>query len=59
MAASTSHESTTPLSEVAAIREGRMHQLVRQQKTVRERTLEMTFLHSRAEAYSSRSSGSR
>jgi hypothetical protein len=33
------------------LREGRMYQLVRQQDTVRERTLEITFLEPGAEAY--------
>jgi thiol-disulfide isomerase/thioredoxin len=35
-----------------ALREGRMYQLVRQHDTVRERTLEITFLEPGAEAYS-------
>jgi hypothetical protein len=34
------------------LREGRMYQLVRQQGTIRERTLEITFLEPGAEAYS-------
>jgi hypothetical protein len=34
------------------LREGRMHQLVRQHDGVRERTLEITFLEAGAEAYS-------
>jgi hypothetical protein len=34
------------------LREGRMYQLVRQHDTVRERTLEITFLEPGAEAYS-------
>jgi hypothetical protein len=34
------------------LREGRMHQLVRQHDAVRERTLEITFLEPGAEAYS-------
>jgi thiol-disulfide isomerase/thioredoxin len=33
------------------LREGRLYQLVREQDTVRERTLEVTFLESGAEAY--------
>jgi thiol-disulfide isomerase/thioredoxin len=33
------------------LREGRLYQLVREQDTVRERTLEITFLESGAEAY--------
>ena len=33
------------------LREGRMYQLVRQHDAVRERTLEITFLESGAEAY--------
>jgi thiol-disulfide isomerase/thioredoxin len=35
-----------------ALREGRMHQLVRQHDEVRERTLEITFLNPGAQAYS-------
>ena len=34
------------------LREGRMYQLVRQHDAVRQRTLEITFLESGAEAYS-------
>jgi hypothetical protein len=34
------------------LRDGRMYQLVRQHDTVRERTLEITFLEPGAEAYS-------
>ena len=34
------------------LREGRMYQLVREHDTVRERTLEITFLEPGAEAYS-------
>jgi Thioredoxin like C-terminal domain len=34
------------------LRDGRMHQLVREQDAVRERTLEITFLEPGAEAYS-------
>jgi thiol-disulfide isomerase/thioredoxin len=34
------------------LRDGRMHQLVRQPETVRERTLRITFLEPQAEAYS-------
>jgi len=33
------------------LREGRMYQLVRQHDAVRERSLEITFLEPRAEAY--------
>jgi hypothetical protein len=34
------------------LRDGRMYQLIRQREEVRERTLEVTFLESEAEAYS-------
>jgi hypothetical protein len=33
------------------LRDGRLHQLVRQQESVRERTLEIVFLEPGAEAY--------
>jgi hypothetical protein len=34
-----------------SLREGRLYQLVRERNTVRERTVEITFLEPNAEAY--------
>ena len=48
----TSHGVDVDEEGNGVLREGRMHQLVRQHDTVRERTLEITFLEPGAEAYS-------
>jgi thiol-disulfide isomerase/thioredoxin len=47
----TSHGVDVDAEGNGVLREGRMYQLVRQPDTVRERTLEITFLESGAEAY--------
>ena len=47
----TSHGVDVDAEGNGVLREGRMYQLVRQPDTVRERTLEITFLEPGAEAY--------
>ena len=47
----TSHGVDVDAEGNGVLREGRMYQLVRQHDTVRERTLEITFLEPGAEAY--------
>ena len=47
----TSHGVDVDAEGNGLLREGRMYQLVRQPDTVRERTLEITFLEPGAEAY--------